>query len=347
VKLLALPSGKAEHVADFRSGGGEMRIWLRLGCLAAALWLILMSAAQAHPLRIGVLTWVGDGPLFVAREKGFFAREGIEIDLIDMAIHEASYAGLFAGQVDAIAVTVDDMLPHFDPKQPYVCIMALDESLGADGILANNDIQSIADLKGKVVGRAARTVSQFFLNVLLKDAGLSEADIEPVEMSFDDAGKAFLMQEVDAAVAGEPWLTLGKQAEHGHVLADSSETPGLLVDCLVTKTEVLDTRLPEFQALARAWDAAVHYVEAHPDEANEIMARDVGGWLEDPAVFAETLKGVRFYDSARNREYFGTPDHPGQIYQTSQYGIDVWTSLGALDVELTPADVIRYDLWVE
>ena len=67
------------------------------------------------------------------------------------------------------------------------------------------------------------------------------------------------------------------------------------------------------------------YVEAHPDEANEIMARHVGGWLEDPAVFAETLKGVRFYDSARNREYFGTPDHPGQIYQTAQYGIDVWS----------------------
>jgi NitT/TauT family transport system substrate-binding protein len=53
------------------------------------------------------------------------------------------------------------------------------------------------------------------------------------------------------------------------------------------------------------------------------MARNVGGWLEDPADFAETLKGVRFYDSARNREYFGTPDRPGQIYQTSQYGIDV------------------------
>ena len=39
--------------------------------------------------------------------------------------------------------------------------------------------------------------------------------------------------------------------------------------------------------------------------------------------------------------------NPGQIYQTSQYAIDVWTSLGALDVPLTPADVIRHDLWTE
>ena len=93
----------------------------------------------------------------------------------------------------------------------------------------------------------------------------------------------------------------------------------------------------------RLWSTS----QAHPDESNEIMARNVGGWLEDPAVFAETLKGVRFYDSARNREYFGTPDHPGQIYQTAQYGIDIWSSLGALKTDITPADVIRHDLWVE
>jgi NitT/TauT family transport system substrate-binding protein len=67
-----------------------------------------------------------------------------------------------------------------------------------------------------------------------------------------------------------------------------------------------------------------------------MMARSVGGWLEDPAVFAETLKGFRFYDSARNREYFGTPEKPGKIYDTAQYGIDMWKSLGALSVELTP-----------
>ena len=77
------------------------------------------------------------------------------------------------------------------------------------------------------------------------------------------------------------------------------------------------------------------------------QALNMPGWLEDPAVFAETLRGVQFYDSARNQEYFGTPDNPGQIHQTAQYGINIWSSLGALDIELTPADVIRHDLWVE
>jgi NitT/TauT family transport system substrate-binding protein len=326
-----------------------MRIARRIVSSVALVWLTagLAGTAHAEPLRIGYLTWVGYGPLFVAREKGFFAKEGVEVELINMAIHEAMYAGLFAGQTDAITVTVDDMLPNFDPEAPYACVLAIDESLGGDGIIASNDIRSIADLRGKTVAFPERTVSQFYLNVLLKNAGLSEAEIEPVEMSFDDAANAFLMQEVDAAVTSEPWLTLGEQSEHGHRLADSSQTPGMIVDCLVTRASTFDDRLAEFRALARAWDAALHYVEEHPDEANRIMARHVGGWLEDPRVFAETLKGVRFYNSARNREYFGTPDRPGQIYQTSQFAIDVWSSLGALDIELSPADVIRHDLWAE
>jgi NitT/TauT family transport system substrate-binding protein len=303
--------------------------------------------AQAEPLRIGYLTWVGLGPLFVAKEKGLFAKEGVEVELINMAVHEAMYAGLFAGQIDMIDATVDDMLPNYDPKQPYACAFTMTESLGADGIVATNDIRSIADLERKTVAFAERTVSQFYLNVLLKEAGLSQADIEHVEMSADDAGNAFLLQEVDAAVSWEPWLTQGKEAAHGHLLADTSQRPGLVADCLVTRTDVLDARLTEFRALARAWDAALDYVAAHPDESNEIMARHVGGWLEDPAVFAETLKGVRFYDSARNREFFGTPDHPGQIYKTAQYGIDIWSSLGALKADIAPADVIRHDLWTE
>ena len=230
----------------------------------------------------------------------------------------------------------------------YVAVLALDDLLGGDGIVAHEDIRSIADLKGRMVGvDASGTVSEFYLNVLLKEAGLSQDDIEVVALSAEDAGNAFVLGDIDVAVTWEPWLSLARAAEHGHLLADSSDHPGLIVDVLTSSPSVLEERLPDFKAFARAWAAAVAYVEAHPEEANRIMAKNVGGWLEDPAVFAETLEGIRFYDSARNREFFGTPDHPGQIYQTAQYGIDIWSSLGALKADITPADVIRHDLWVE
>ena len=230
----------------------------------------------------------------------------------------------------------------------YVAVLALDDSLGGDGIVAHKDIRSIADLEGRMVGvDASGTVSEFYLNVLLKEAGLSQDDIEVVALSAEDAGNAFVLGDIDVAVTWEPWLSLARAAEHGHLLADSSDHPGLIVDVLTSSPSVLEERLPDFKAFARAWAAAVAYVEAHPEEANRIMAKNVGGWLEDPAVFAETLEGIRFYDAERNREYFGTPENPGQVYDTAQKAIDVWSSLGLLETDLTPADVIAHGVWDE
>ena len=307
----------------------------------------LVGAAQTEPLRIFYAIWLGYGPLFVAQEKDFFAREGVAVELINNEVHAAAFGGLFSGQVDAMAGALLDAPAFSEPDEPVVCALVMDDLQGADGVVASKDIQSIADLKGRSVAALRGGVPQFYLNVLLKEAGLSEADIEVVDLIPEDAGQAFLLQEVDAAVTSEPWLTQGKEAAHGHLLTDSSEQPGLIVSCLMTTPSVFGERKNDFQALARAWDAAVRYVDAHPDDANEIMARHLGGGLEDPAAFAETLKGVGFYDAERNRQYFGTREKPGQAYGTMQKAIDVWSELGVLKVEVTPADVIAHGIFDE
>ncbi len=217
-------------------------------------------------------------------------------------------------------------------------MLALDDSRGGDGVLATEGIETIADLKGKSVAVLRGSISQFYLDVLLKEAGLSEADIEIVDLSAEDASQAFMLQEVDAAVTNDPFLTQARNAGHGHLLTDTTKQPGLLVDCLMTRAKVFDDRRADFRAVARAWAAAVEYVEQHPDEANAIMARHLGGGLEGPAAFAATLNGVGFYDAAR---------HPGPIYATMQHAIDAWSSAGMLKAKVAPADVIRQGIWDE
>ena len=314
----------------------------------ATVWLLasLSVAAQAEPLRIFHFTWVGFGPLFVAQDKGFFAKEGIEVSLIRNDDHTAAFAGLADGQVDAVAGGLQDVVIFSEPgEEPLQCVLANDDTRGADGIVANKDIRSIADLKGRTVAVPVGSTSQFYLNALLKEAGLSEADLEIVDLQGDQGGEAFMLKEVDAAVTFEPWLSEAKNAVHGHLLTDTSERPGLLVDCVVTTPAILRDRREDFRAFGRAWGAAVDYVGAHPDEANAIIARYLGGSLQDPAVVGESLEGIHFYDGEANRAYFGTPDHPGQIYETMRHVIDVWSSLGRIKTEISPADVIAHNVW--
>jgi NitT/TauT family transport system substrate-binding protein len=317
---------------------------------AAALSAGASQVAIAEPLRIAYGTWVGFGPLFVAQEKGFFAKEGVTVQLIKIDDHTAAFAALFDDQVDGVVAATQDLVTFRasfsgPDEEPLVCVLALDDSQGGDGILATKDIRSIADLKGKSVAFWRNSAAHFYLNVLLEEAGLSEADIEVVDLPSDDATTAFMLQEVDAVATYEPFLTQGKNAEHGHLLTDTSERPGLLTDCLAAKSSVFGARMEEFKAVGRAWDGAVGFVAEMPDEANEIMARNLGDWLEDPAVLADILEGIKFYDAQGNREYFGTAEKPGPIYRTMQHAIDVWSSAGVLDQEAAPADFIAHGVW--
>jgi NitT/TauT family transport system substrate-binding protein len=144
--------------------------------------------------------------------------------------HTAAFAGLAAGHVDAIAGGLQDVVIFSEPgEDPLLCVLANDDTRGADGIVAKKDIRSIADLRGKTVAVPVGSTSQFYLNALLKEAGLSEADLEVVDLQGDQGGEAFLLQEVDAVVTFEPWLSQARNAEHGHLLSDTSERPGLLV----------------------------------------------------------------------------------------------------------------------
>ena len=67
----------------------------------------------------------------------------------------------------------------------------VDESAGADGILVKNDINSIADLKGKTVGVSINQTSHYLLMQALETAGLTDADVDLVNMTSSDAGVSF------------------------------------------------------------------------------------------------------------------------------------------------------------
>ena len=221
-------------------------------------------------------------------------------------------------------------------------MLALDDSAGGDAIVARKEIKSVKDLKGKKVAFAEGSVSQFFLNVLLKESGLSQKDIDAVNMKPGDAGAAFVAEKVDAAVTWEPWVTKSKGTAHGHVLVDSSKTPGLITDVLIFRRDVIAKRPKDIQGVVHAWNKAVAYWEKNPAEANEIMAKGLGDWLKDPKVFAETLSGVRFYNREANVKFVGTAQQPGDMYKVVQNAIDIWAGFGRLQTKVTAKDLVNH-----
>ena len=295
------------------------------------------AGAAAQSLLIGHSTWVGYGPLFLARDKRFFDEAGVNVELKTFEDPKSRFFALVSGKLDGIATTLDTASLYWSTEDPFRSVLGLDDSKGGDGIVAIDSIKSIKDLRGRRVAYNKGSVSHFFLSVLLRQNGLTEKDIQSIQMQQDDAGAAFVAHKVDAAVTWEPWLSRAKQTPGGRILVDSSSTPGLIVDILLFRTDVIKNHPDAVRAAVQGWFKAVDYWKHNPDESDLLMAKAVGGWLKDVKTFRETLDGVRFYDEAINRQYF-VPG--GTIYVTAQNAIDIWRSFGMIRGSVAAADLV-------
>lgn len=123
--------------------------------------------------------FVGLAPFYVAMDKGFFKDCGLDFSMVDFDDSSASCSALLAGKVDLAYTTLDAAIiaeSQYDEDMMDVTAI-VDESAGADGILVKNDINSIADLKGKTVGVSINQTSHYLLMQALETAGLTDADV--------------------------------------------------------------------------------------------------------------------------------------------------------------------------
>ena len=300
-------------------------------CLAGATALALVglgfcSSAEAGKLRIGMTTWVGYGPMFLARDLGFFKEGGLDVEL--RVIEESSLymAAVAGGDLDGAASTVDELIKY---------VLAFDESHGGDGLLTQADVTSPKDLKGKQIALNEGSTSEFWFDVYLQKNGMSPDDVQITNMTADDAAAAFIAGRVPAAVTWEPHLTEVRKQDKGKVFVDSSSLPGLIVDTLALKCDVIKNQAADIKAFVKGYYKAIDYMKANPDKAAEIMGKGVGGYLEKSSDFMDAEKGVNYFDRDRNIAFFGAPPK-GEMSDLINYASALWSKQGKLKMQITP-----------
>lgn len=282
--------------------------------VALAIWVAFSRSTTGgqdqRRYSIGIVTWIGYAPLFIAQDKGFFKSAGIDVDIkiLDGAgEREAAYV---AGQLDFLPNTPDALAIFAARGVTGKLIMVMDESFGADGLVARRTIPDVASLKGKTVGFQSGITSHFFLLYLLNKVGLTGRDIVQQNLNAGDAGAAFVAGHLDAAVTWEPWLTKARERPDGHVLMTSKDTPGLLADVLLVQDRVLEHNRGDVLAFVRVWYRAVDYMKSHPEDSISITAKALKVSVADASAM---LQSVRFYTVSEAKQYFGTSERPGPL----------------------------------
>lgn len=161
-----------------------------------------LGASAADKLTV-LLDWFVNpdhAPLIVAAEKGFFADQGLDVELVPPADPSAPPRLVASGQAD-IAVSYQPNL-HMQVKEglPLTRIGTLVETpLNSLVVLEDGPIASIADLKGKTVGFSVGGFEDALLGAMLETAGLTLDDVKLVNVNFSLSPSLFAGQ-VDAVI---------------------------------------------------------------------------------------------------------------------------------------------------
>jgi NitT/TauT family transport system substrate-binding protein len=279
------------------------------------------TVEEKTPLRVAWSLWPGYYPLAIAVEKGFFEKHGVQVEPVFYNLYNNQLPDLASGMLDGAFTTLSDTM--FDSISSSVkVVLVVDNSAGADQIVAGVDITSPADLRGKRIGVSSTAVSgQLLIRQMLEKNGVSPTDVTFVDVPPEGVPGA-IPNLIDAGYTYDPF-TSAALAKGGKVIYTSADSPGLIVDVLSMRKEIVRDRPEDVKAFIAAWQEALQYWKDNRDDGNAIIAKATGLKPEEVAPV-----GVNLFDLNANLKTFTPGTDSTSVYFTAQNSLTFLANSG-------------------
>lgn len=245
------------------------RILLSLSLATALLASGPVQAAEKLTVLLDWFTNPDHAPVITAKTKGFFAAEGLEVELIEPADPSMPPKLVAAGQGD-IAISYQPTLHALiEEGLPVSWIGTLVETpLNSLIVLKDGPIKTLKDLKGKTIGFSVSGFEDAMLGQMLKSVELTIDDVELINVNFS-LSPALMAGQVDAVIGAYRNFELTQieiEGKEGRAFFPEENGVPIFDELVyvVGKDTVDDPRYVKFLA---AVEAATIYLTNHPDEA--------------------------------------------------------------------------------
>lgn len=174
--------------------------------IATPVSLVFGAMAKATDVRVGLPGRLSSNwPLYVAAERGFFAQEGLNVELIAMRNATIQVQALIAGDLQVNHSSVDSTARAFTGGAPLKFIGSAQQK-PSFRLLAGKEINDWKSLRGKFLAAGAPGGLTHALLVAMLDAhGLKKGDYEVLSMGLDnDRGAALRAGRVQATLLIQP-----------------------------------------------------------------------------------------------------------------------------------------------
>jgi NitT/TauT family transport system substrate-binding protein len=235
-------------------------------------------------------------PAYIAFEKGFFADEGLEVELVSGTFDD-NKTGLATGE---FTVTNGDFqwFPSIQQGMDLKVIGGLHKGCIKIVVPPNSQIKTAKDLAGKNIGVDQIGGTPMSVATML----LSEIGIDPQTgvtwkpYPLDQLTQAVSKGEVDAFAAWDPYGTLA--VNNGYTALTDISTDPLFAGkscCFLYASEKKIKENPDrVEAIARAYDKACKWIKENPEETAKIEIEKKYVASDDLKLITQLIKSYDF-----------------------------------------------------
>ena len=254
----------------------------RIGRIPWLLSLLALTPAVVSArseVNLGVVNWIGYGPIYCAAANGFYARQGMDVRLVTFADNSLMPGALEGGELEASTLTYDQVITADARGWKLKVVMPLDYSVGGDAIVSDASVHSVKDLKGRRVAFQPLSPSDFLLGYALARAGLSQKDIRPINSTPEGVVAIMATGSAAAGVTYEPSVSAIVKLDGGqryHVLLSSREARGMITDVLALKQSTIAQNPRLVGTLIRGTLDGLDFMQREPAKAAALIGKVLG-----------------------------------------------------------------------
>lgn len=279
---------------------------------------------------------IGDQPSFfilkIAEENGYFEEEfagtGIKI-VVDNFVNQGSaiVEAMNAGDVELGVLGTMPLVTADANDSHFVAISSV--NLSENGFklyaAAGTGITSVEEFKGKKIGVKFSSNEHEMLLTLLANAGLSDTDVEILNLSAEDSLSSLISGDVDGSILKGDQLNAA-DASGAVVVADNSQS-GIIENLLIGREEFVKEHPEVVTGVLKVLERAKQWIDENPEETVDIFVSLTG---EDKEV-AQVSFESRSRSISIDEDKFIAP-----IQRT----LDFLISQGTIDDSLTIDDIV-------
>lgn len=253
--------------------------------------------AEKEPIKIGVDVFPGWGHIFIAQEKGFFKKNGVDVEIILSHDYLITQEQFINDELDGVFMVYADAIYSHSNGINLKVVYISDHSVTGDVIVAKPEFRSMKDLKGKIVGvEGINSFSHLFVLAVLEKNGLKETDIFIKNVNAQHVVDALEKGEIDAGHTYGAGIFEAEKKGYSH-LAFAGDVHGIITDVLVFHKKILEERPKEIKAILRSLFEAKKFQETDREEALEIIAEAI---KDTPESVARGIDAVDYLDLGKN-----------------------------------------------